>query len=182
MKFTTQSWKTWTGAALALLLLADLGLAIFLWQSNRQGPEEMHAELARLQLESKLLKADIARAGKIRASLPQVGKDCDAFYRQSFLDPVSGYSDIETDLDSIASKAGVKNTGFGFKQKDVKDRGVTQITINTTVEAPYPAVIAFIDGLERSKYFYLVDEVEMTSGENATIRLQLGLHTFFRTA
>ena len=125
-------------------------------------------------------KADISRAGKIRASLPQVGKDCDTFYRQSFLDPVSGYSDIETDLDSIASKAGVKNTGFGFKQKDVKDRGVTQITINTTVEAPYPAVIAFIDGLERSKYFYLVDEVEMTSGENATIRLQLGLHTFFQ--
>ena len=182
MKVALQSWKKWTGAGLALLLLADVALGVFLWQSNRLGPEEMQAQVVRLQLQSKLLKADIARAEKIRASLPQVGKDCDAFYHQSFLDPVTGYSDIETDLDSIATKAGVKTTGFGFKQKDVKDRGVTQITINTTVEAAYPAVIAFIDGLERSRYFYLVDEVEMAASEGGTIRLQLGLHTFFRTA
>jgi hypothetical protein len=182
MKFIIQSWKKWTGIALAILLLADVGLAVFLWQSTRQGPEEMQAQLVHLQLQAKLLKADITRAEKIRASLPQAGKDCDAFYRQSFLDPVTGYSDIETDLDSIASKAGVKTSGFGFKQKDVKDRGVTQITIDTSVNADYPAVIAFIDGLERSKYFYLVDEVEMTSSEGGGIRLQLGLHTFFRTA
>lgn len=182
MKFTIQSWKKWTGIALAILLLADVGLAVFLWQSNRQGPEEMQAQLAHLQLQARLLKADIVRAEKIRVSLPQAGKDCDAFYRQSFLDPVTGYSDIETDLDSIASKAGVKTSGFGFKQKDVKDRGVTQISIETSVNADYPAVIAFIDGLERSKYFYLVDEVEMASAEGGGIRLQLGLHTFFRTA
>ena len=32
------------GAALALLLIADAGLAVYLWQSGRQGPEEMRAE------------------------------------------------------------------------------------------------------------------------------------------
>jgi hypothetical protein len=176
------AWKKLIGVALGLLLTADVVLAIFLWQTSRQGPAEMRAESQRLVTESRLLKADISRGERIRASLPQVGKDCDAFYQQSFLDPVTGYSDIETDLDSIAVKAGVKTTGFSFKQKDVKDRGVTQISITTNVDAPYPAIIEFMNGLERSKYFYLLDEVQMNSAETGGIRLQIGLHTFFRAA
>lgn len=182
MKSMRHAWQIWTLVALAVLLTADVALGIFLWQTSRMGPAELRAESSRLATESRLLKADIARGEKIRTSLPQVGKDCDAFYHDSFLDPVTGYSDIETDLDSIAAKAGVKTAGFGFKQKEVKDRGVTQISINTTVDADYPAIIEFINGLERSKYFYLLDEVQMTSAQSGGIQLQIALHTFFRTA
>jgi len=181
MKAKWHSWKMWTGAALAVLLLADAGLGVYLWELNREGPEEMRAERDRLAADAKLLKADVARGEKIRASLPQVKKDCDSFYSGSFLDRITGYSDIETDLDSIATKAGVKTTGFSFKQKDLKDRGVTEIAISTSVNADYPAVIEFINGLERSKYFYLLDDLQLSSATSGTILLQIGLHTYFRT-
>ncbi len=175
-----KSWKKWTGIALALLVLADGALAGYLWQAGREGPEEMRAQRDRLAAQVKLLKADVARGEKIRASLPQVKKDCDAFYSESFLDRITGYSDIETDLDSIAAKAGVKTTGFSFKQKQVKDRSVTEISIGTSVDADYPAVIQFINGLERSKYFYLIDDLQLSSASTGMIRLQIGLHTYFR--
>jgi hypothetical protein len=175
-----QSWKKWTGIALGLLLLADAGLAIFLFQSVSQDPAALRADRDRLVTQAKLMRADVARGEKIRASLPQVRKDCDSFYSQSFLDPITGYSDIETDLDSIAAKANVKTSGFTFKQKELKDRGVTAISIDTRVEADYPSVINFIDGLEHSKYFYLLDSLELSSATGA-IRLQIGLHTYFRT-
>ncbi len=181
MKPHWDAWKKWTGMALAVLLIADLGLAVFLWQSASQAPEEMRAQSERLAIQAKLLKADIARGEKIRASLPEVRKDCDSFYQDSFLDPVTGYSDIETDLDSIASKAGIKTSGFSFKQKEVKDRGVTEIDIDTTVAADYPSVIEFINGLERSKYFYLLDQVQLNAAAAGGIQLNIGLHTFFRT-
>ena len=176
-----QSWKKWTGVALGLLLLADGALAGYLWQLNQQAPEEIRAERNRLATQARLLKADVARGQKIRASLPQVKKSCDEFYEQSFLDRITGYSDIETDLDSIAMKAGVRTSGFSFKQQEVKDRGVTQVSIETSVDADYPAVIQFINGLERSKYFYLLDNLELASATTGGIRLQIGLHTFFRT-
>jgi Tfp pilus assembly protein PilO len=181
MRGNWQTWKKWTGVALGLLLLADVALVGYLWQMNQQGPDELRAERNRLATQAKLLKADVARGEKIRASLPQIKKSCDAFYDQSFLDRITGYSDIETDLDSIAAKAGVKTSGFSFKQKDVKDRGVTEIAIETSVDADYPAVIQFINGLERSKYFYLLDNLELASATTGGIRLQIGLHTFFRT-
>ena len=84
-----------------------------------------------LALQAKKLRADVSRGEKIRASLPQAGKDCDNFYQQSFLDSPTGYSRIEGDLDAIATKSGVKISGYTFKQKVIKDRGVTEIEINT---------------------------------------------------
>jgi hypothetical protein len=63
----------------------------------------------------------------------------------------------------------------------VKGRGVTEISIGTSVEADYPAVIQFINGLERSKYFYLLDDLQLGSASSGAIRLQIGLHTYFRT-
>lgn len=180
MKPRWHAWKKLAGIALSILLIADAGLAAYLWQLRRQGPEEIRAQRDRFAAQAKLLRADVARGQKIRASLPEVRRDCDSFYQESFLDPVTGYSDIETDLDSIAAKAGVKTSGFNFKQKEVKDRGVTEISISTNVDAAYPALIEFIDGLERSKYFYLLDELELSSGTTGETKLLIGLHTYFR--
>ncbi len=139
------------------------------------------AQKQRLSAEGKLLQADVARGEAIRASLPQARKDSDAFYKESFLDGSSGYSQIETDLGDIAAKAGVKTSGFTFKQTEVTGRGVTEIAISTSLTADYPAIIQFINGLERSKNFYLLDGLQLTSASAGAIQLQLSLHTYFRT-
>jgi hypothetical protein len=76
MKSSWRSWKTWTVAALALLLAADVALCVFLLQASREAPDEIRAQRDRLALQERLLKSDIERGEKIRASLPQVGKDC----------------------------------------------------------------------------------------------------------
>jgi Tfp pilus assembly protein PilO len=176
-----QTWKKCAAVALALLVAADLALALFLVTMSRQRPDAMRAERDRLAMQARLLRADVVRGDKIRSSLPQVGKDCDAFYRGSFLDAATGYSRIEADLSGIASKAGVKTPGFTFKQKDIKERGVSEISITTSVTADYPQVIDFINGLERSKNLYLLDSLELASATPGGIRLQLTLHTYFRT-
>jgi Tfp pilus assembly protein PilO len=178
-----QAWKLSIGVALGLLLLADIALAAFLWNSSRQGPDALRAERNELALEAKLLRADLRRGEGIRASLPQVGNDCDAFYRQSFLDSKTGYSQIESDLEAIAQKASVRTPALSFEQEEIKDRGVTEISIKTAVEADYPSVIRFVNGLERSKNFYLVDGLRLTSATTGTgtIRLEITMHTYFRT-
>jgi Tfp pilus assembly protein PilO len=181
-KITWPAWKIWTTVALALVLALDLGLAAYLWHGSLQEPEVLRAQRDNLKREAKLLRLDVERGEKIRASLPQTGKDCDAFYHDTFLDESTGYSRIETDLGAIASESGVKISGFTFKQKEIKDRGVTEIGIATSVDADYPSVIRFINGLERSKNFYLLDNLQLGSASaGGGIRLDLGLHTYFRT-
>jgi Type II secretion system (T2SS), protein M subtype b len=175
------SWKIWTSVALAALLVVDLGLAAFLWPGGRQDPGALQADRDRLALQAKLLRADVQRGEKIRESLPAAGKDCDQFYRESFLDAGTGYSQIESDLGAIAAETGVKTTGFSFKRTDIKERGTTEIEISATVDADYPSLVRFINGLERSKNFYLLDSLKLASELNGVIRLALDLHTYFRT-
>lgn len=181
IKPTWQAWKIWAGVALALVLALDLALAGYLWHASSEQPQSLRAQRDQLVLEAKKLRADVDRGNKIKASLPQAGKDCDSFYQQSFLDSATGYSKIEADLGEIASKSGVKISGYTFKQKEVKDRGVTEIQIKTNLDADYPAVIQFINGLERSKNFYLLDSLHLTSASTGGLKLDLNLHTFFRT-
>ncbi|MGB8521344.1 MAG: GspMb/PilO family protein [Candidatus Acidiferrales bacterium] len=177
-------WNTWKRlilGALGVLLLADLALVFIFLQSTREGVESMRAQRTRLESEAKLLKADVARGDAIRASLPKVGKDCDTFYHTAFLDASDGYSAIESDLGAIATKAGLRTSTITFSQKEVKDRGVTLITVLDSVDGDYPAIIQFINGLERSKYFYLLNDLHLDTATAGAIRLHLELRTYFRT-
>jgi Type II secretion system (T2SS), protein M subtype b len=176
-----QVWKRSVGVALGLLLLVDAALVAFLWNGSRQGPNTLRAQRDQLSLQAKLLRADLKRGRAIQESLPQVGKDCDTFYDESFLDVKTGYSQIESDLDSIAQKANVKTPALSFQQKSIEGRGVTEISIKTAVDADYPSVIRFINGLERSKNFYLIDDLHLASASTGTIQLEITMHTYFRT-
>ena len=175
------SWKIWTSIGLAALLAVDVGLAVFLGTGGRQDPAALQADRDRLALQGKLLRADVERGEKIRQSMPTAGKECDEFYRESFLDAGTGYSQIEADLGAIAQQTGVKASGFSFKRKEIREWGATEIQVSATVDADYPALVRFINGLERSKNFYLLDSLRLASGATGGIRLALELHTYFRT-
>lgn len=168
-------------AALGVLLALDIGLGIFLWHNSSESPEQLRAEILRLELQAKVRDAEVARGEKIRASLPRVGDQCDRFYEDAFLTRDTVYSAIESDLNSIANSASLRLSGTNFKESEVKNRGVTQLGISTEVEGNYAAIIHFINGLEQSKNFYLLNDLQLSSANAGAIKLQLHLRTFFRS-
>jgi len=174
-------WKKWTGIVLIALLAVDVGLGVFLWRASQAGPEKMAVERDRLTLLSKQLKADVERCEEIRSSMATAGIDADSFYRQTFLDRATGYSSIETDLNSIASSAGLRASGVTFKEKEIEDRGVTEVSMTTSVEGDYASIIKFINGLERSKNFYLLNSLHLASETQGGIKLDLQMRTYFRS-
>ena len=81
-------------AALSVLLLADLALAAFSWQSSTS----LRTPMASLEAESHslgLLNSDIERAEKIRHDLPATIADCNRF-DASLLPASTGGSAAET--------------------------------------------------------------------------------------
>jgi len=175
------AWKKGVTAALLLLVAADLILLLVVWQIGRQRPQEMRVQRARLTEQAALLRADVDRGRRIRVELPKAGQQCDTFYDQAFFDSTTGYSQIETDLDSISKNAGVQTSGLKFEQKNVKGRGVTEVQVSTQVTADYSSLIRFINGLERSKDFYLLDGLTLHAAKDGLVDLHIELHTYFRT-
>jgi Tfp pilus assembly protein PilO len=184
MNMTWTVWKKTIAIALALLFAADLALVYQVWSSSREGAESLTAQRDRLKKQAALLKGDVARGERIRQDLSGEGREYDNFYHNAFLSADNGYSTIEDDLGSIAAKANLRSSGVSFKQKELQGRGVTEIDISDTVEGDYSAIIQFINGLEHSKNFYLLNKLHLQSPNSpgGGIRLQLDLQTYFRTS
>jgi len=173
-------WKIAVMAALGLLLVVDAGLAVLLWQLRQSDPAELRAAHAALETKAKLLRADIARGQSIQKNMPAVGKEADAFYQDEIPRAGKGYSGIVSDLGEIATKSGLTTSATAFHEAQVKGRGVTEIGIADSVEGNYTSVLQFISGLERSKNFYLLDDLSMDRAESGHLHLTLDLRTYFR--
>jgi Type II secretion system (T2SS), protein M subtype b len=181
MKNAWKTWKLYITVALLALLVVDLALLAAYVRISNQSPQALRTQLVALHTKARLLKADVERGQHIRTSLAQAGRDCDKFYSSTFLDASTGYSGVSADLDAIAKQAGLQTGSVEFKQKPVEGRGVSEIAITETVDGTYPALIRFINGLERSKNFYMLRSLSLDSASTGGIRLKLELATYFRT-
>lgn len=171
--------------ALGLLLAADLGLAIYSWQLA-SSPHTPQAEFDAQNLQLKLIRGDIKSKQDIKDHMPATRKDCEKF-EQSLPPESTGYSFVTAELDEIARKSGLQILNRGFKQKEIPDRGMVEVSIEATVSGDYGSVVRFVNGLQRSNSFYVVDGLALASdtrNEAATGAIRVGLHvrTYFRVA
>ena len=92
---------------------------------------------------------------------------------------------MSSELDSIASKAGLSIESSGFRQSEIKGRDLQQIEIDAVVDGSYSQVVHFLNGLQRSQNVYAVEALEAkadsTQGANGRVRVQIHIKTYFRT-
>src|ERR1700722_5424242 len=175
------SWRSLVMAGVGLIVLADVVLLLFLWQLNASDPAALTRQRADIEGRAKLLKADVARGQRIRKDLPGIGGEADHFYRDQLAPASQGYSAIVGDLSEIAVKAGLRTDGTSFRDKRLEGRGVTEVEIEEVVEGDYSSVVHFIQGLERSKNFYLLTDLGLDPQTTGGLRLRLNLKTYFRS-
>jgi hypothetical protein len=166
---------------LGAIVLVDLVLVGINWKMAAN-PHSPQSELKTLARQHALLAADVTRAQKIRQNLPDVEKESDGFFHDQFRPIGSGYSALEDDLGALARMAGLRTEGLSFRQQSADKNGVTEIQIGATVDGDYPSVVRFIDLLERSENFYILDSLSLAPAAAGQLKLNLQLRTFFRTS
>jgi hypothetical protein len=172
--------KTLIQVALGGVLLADLVLVGVNWHLAT-APRPDQSELTLLKRQHDLLAADVKRGEQIRRDLPAVEKQCDDFFKDQ-LPPAGGaYSAVLDNLGQVAREAGLRAEDLTFHQHDADKHGVLLVEIGATVNGSYPSVERFINGLERSNSFYVLDELSLAAGSPGNLRLNLRLRTYFRS-
>jgi Tfp pilus assembly protein PilO len=172
--------KTVIRILLGAIILIDLAL-VGVNVKIASTPRTPATQLKFLARQHALMAADLARAQRIREDLPAVEKESDGFFHDQFRPIGSGYSALVDDLGTLARNAGIRTEGFSFRQQQSDKRGVTEIEISTTVDGDYPSVVKFIDSLERSESFYILDSLSLASSSAGGLKLNLQLRTFFRS-
>ncbi len=177
----SKHWKRWVRIAIVVVLSLDAVLLYANWSATGAGPQGLARQRDKLDKEDKLLGADVKRVAAIRDRLSEVRSQSAKFYADEFLVPASGYSIVVADLNGVAHKAGLRASNIDFKERPLESRGVTEVTISATVDGDYSALVRFINGLERSANFYLLDNLSLASSTAGRIKLNLQLRTYFRS-
>ncbi len=181
MSRAQRPWKRWVRMGLFTLLGLDAILLLTLWTTASADPKAQRARRDRLAIEHSLLKTDVERGRDIQDRLPRVEQECNRFVRERLLAYDGGYSTMVDDLGKIARDAGLKIGTVTFKESALEKRGVVQVKVSASVEGEYASLVRFVNGLERSENFYLLDGLSLASSDQGVIRLNLELRSYLRS-
>ncbi len=167
---------------IAILALVGANAALFWYNGQLLGanPQAQDEQRNRLRGQHANFRAAVERAERIRAHLGQVEQDCEKFLVERLLGEETGYSVVVADLGEIARKAGLATRTVSYRPEELAKRNVMEVQVNATVEGSYPSIVRFINGLERSEHFYLMEGLTLASSQGGELRLNLKLRTYFR--
>jgi Tfp pilus assembly protein PilO len=176
----TKNRKILIRAVVALVLILDAALIAANYRLTAS-PEATSDQVRLLRRRRDMMAADIHRAADIRKSLPDVEAQSAKFYEKDLRPAGAGYSSVLLDLGTLAHDAGLEITSTHFREKIVDKRGVDEVTISVSMTGAYPSLVSFINGLERSGSFYLLDNLSLDSKSEGKLQLNLELRTYFRS-
>jgi type IV pilus assembly protein PilO len=186
MRRNFQRQKIFLLAALGVFLAADSAMLIYVcgWSTSAFFP---HEELAAQLTRARLLRADVARARAIQTEMPATKADCERF--EQSLPPARGfYTTINSDLVDLGRKAGLEIGSLGFHNTDLSAHGVTEIAIEAKVTGNYQSVVRFINAMQKSKSYYILDSLSLVKdgagpvGAPGAVSVDLHLKSYFRGA
>jgi Tfp pilus assembly protein PilO len=180
MSPTIQHRKAIVRWSLLVILVLDVALAGVNYKLD-QAPHVAPGELKQLDMQEKSYRADNARLDKFRAELPADEKQWDEFFTTHFRPAGAGYSAVSEDLGQLSHSAGLRTDTITFHQHSPDARGLMQIDIATAVEGDYESLVSFLNKLEHSDHFYVLDSLALASSSAGKLRLNLQLRTYFRT-
>lgn len=172
--------NTMIRVVLAVILLADAALLGFQWRLNGS-PHVQPGDLNRLAMMEKQYRADNTRLERFRTELPADERQWDEFFTSHFHPAAAGYSAISEDLGSLSRSAGLKSEAISFHQHAPDARGLMQVDITTSIEGDYEGLVQFLNKLEHSDNFYVLDDLTLASDNQGKLRLNVQLRTYFRT-
>lgn len=137
--------------------------------SNQDAMAGRQAQLRLLLMETAPLRG---LDKKVELSRQQV----DEFYGKRV--PPS-YSAILERLGDISSKTSVRLTRGAYTQAPGSG-DLTEIRMDYGLSGDYPAIMRFLNGLERSQTFFIIRAMSLTGQQSGTVNLRLEFSTWLR--
>jgi type IV pilus assembly protein PilO len=160
------------GLGLLLILNLFLGIRLLIaWNTLRDsGPEQ----LAQQQSAYRTLDLEMRPLRGLPEKVDLSHKQADQFFGTRF---PSGYSTISSAVDDLAAKNNVHLTRVSYVQKPAIP-GLAEVQLDANLSGEYAPLMHFINGLERSKTFFLINGLTFTGQQGGLVNLRLRLITY----
>ena len=164
-------------AVIALAIL-DLACVAYIFSPAGRSKQARQREYTKLRQQLVAKQQEVLPTRGMDEKLKRASQDISGFYDARF---PAEYSSVASELGKIAADTGVHLSGVKYEQKDAPIEGLNKLNMEVTLSGDYLQEVKFINALERSKMFFLIDGI--TLGEQqGNVRLQLKLETYLRGA
>ncbi|HEX4029322.1 MAG TPA: GspMb/PilO family protein [Terracidiphilus sp.] len=169
---------TWHYAGCALLVVVAIFMAVRLgldWVAIDSHASEVLAgkqvELKAMQVQTTPLRGLDKR---VEHSRDQVG----AFYAKRI---PPNYSTISSRISALEVASGVRLTRVEYTQGEPGNY-LTKIAMDASITGEYPAIMRFINSLERDPIFFVIEGMTLTGQQGGTVSLRMQVSTWLRPA
>jgi len=126
----------------------------------------------RAQLTTKNRQAEPLRG--LDKKIPLAMQQIDDFYKTRFS---AHDSDVAETLGNLSKVTGVKIETAKYKADDPEPVGLRRVEIEASIKGDYQPLMKFLNGLERSKVFFIVNSIGLAT-QNGPIQLEMKLETY----
>ncbi|MBI2682407.1 MAG: hypothetical protein HYX26_04190 [Acidobacteriales bacterium] len=178
MAVLTQTRKRLRATALVLGAASAL-MAAYLVSPLSTGQPSRMKDLGEKQKEARNLEAQVKPLRDMPNLLVRAQVDIDKFYK----DRLTGrYSSIQDELGKLAAKNGVTLSDAKYDTFALEGASDLQaVAMSATLEGSYANLIKFVNSVERSKLFFLVDAIQLADQKNnSTVRLSIQMESYLR--
>ncbi len=162
--------------AILLLINALVFAAITYRLANKQ--ELLAAEQDRLSAELAQKSETLERLERAEGRVAENASAATEFWTDTVRTRVPGLTEAWEEIDRLANESNVIKGRTGY-DRDLLDVGLEQIKATMPVEGDYFDLVRFINRLERSDRFFLVEQVRIAQQETAEATIRLGCSISF---
>lgn len=168
-------------ARLAILMVVNgiVFAAITYRLANKQ--ERLAGQQERLTVELEEKTRELERLRQAEARVDDNAAIVEEFWTETVKSRAPGLTEAWEEIDRLARETNVIKGRTGY-DRDLLDVGLEQIKATMPVEGRYFDLVRFINRLERSERFFLVEEVRLSQRESndATIRLDCSISFYLK--
>jgi len=169
---------TWHYAGFAVMLVLVTGLAIRFgldWAATNGSSSDALAgkqvELTALELQTAPLRGLDKRVENSRTQMRD-------FYDKRV---PPNYSSIATRIGELQVKSGVRLSRVQYTQ-GLPGSDLTEISMDAGISGDYPAIMRFVNSLERDQTFFVIRAMALTGQQGGLVNLRLRVSTWLRPA
>ena len=164
---------------LGVLLLANLVAFYFVIFPLGGSPEELDEQLKTLQERASGQRKSLDRLRVVTAKVEGAGRQASDFELANFTDRRVVYSTLVNEITQAADSAGIKLKDHALQNEEIDGSDTLgMITVNANYEGTYGDLLNFVNRLDRSKHFVIIDSLAATPQQgtnqlNVTMKMNL---------
>jgi type IV pilus assembly protein PilO len=128
-------------------------------------------QLRALEVQTEPLRGIDGRVEKTRAEIDK--------FEQKRIPP--NYSSIDERIDELEVASGAHLTRVQYTQRP-PGSGLTEIVVDANITGEYPAIMRFVNSLERNPIFFVIRGMSFTGQQGGLVSLRMELSTWLRPA